>query len=373
MRQFRIVTALFLLAGSLAAAPVRGVTARQLVRTVDSALTGVAQAAMDPTTGLDRRRPGFASFWSALAGLRLRVSQIETALQRRDRDLFVLLDHGSADLGALRVAWARTGARNEGIAQGVRIASVAYRTLRANYGREGLRHRQGGGLSEAEQRHFQRIQRMQRRFAESLLRLRERSRRRGDEVTVAELDRFRQEAERIARAPMVLESYLNSLIVGGEMRGEWEANATYLPSGAPEDLAAADEMVQDLYVESDIGQVFTVDLGTAGGGSYLDEETEVPSGTVQLFQLAEGDAEAPPAEEIPVLLSDAGEGEAGESEPAEDLPEGEAVAEDEILAEEDLEELESPQYPADPAKDPKKESKPAAPAPAKPPAPGKIL
>lgn len=396
MRQFRIITAfLLLLAGDLslaragAAAPARGVTARQLVRTVDSALAGVAQAAMDPKGGLDRRGPGFAPFWSALAGLRLRVSQIETAIERRDGDLFVLLDQGSADLGALRVAWARAGARNDGIAEGVRIASASYRMLRANYGREGLRHRQGGELSDAERRQFQRIQRLQRRLAESLLPLRERSRRRGDEATAAELDRFRREAERIAWAPLVLEAYLNALIAGGELRGEWEASAPYMRSDAPAELAAAEEMVQDLFVESDIGQVFTVDLGTAGGWSYLDRETEVSagadmaaeSGAVQFYQAADAGAEAPVAAEIAGPVSetveeDAGEGEEGEPELAEDLADDEAVAEDGILEEEDLEELESPQPPADPApakasppaKDEKKDSKPAAPPPASPPA-----
>jgi hypothetical protein len=337
---------------------------------------------MNPGSGLDRARPGFAPFWNALSALRLRVSRIETALERREADLFVLLDQGSSDLGALRVAWARLGVRNERTDLGVRVASASYRMLRANYGREGLRHRQGGGLSEAERRQFERIQGLQRRFAESLLPLRERSRRQGDEATAAELDRFRREAARIAAAPLVLESYLNSLIAAGEMRGEWEATAPYVRS-APE-LAAVDEMVEDLYVESDIGQVFTVDLGTAGW-SYLDQEVpSVVSGAVQVYELAEEDTEAPLVEisglGSEAVEKDAGEVEETESELDEELPPGEEAAEDGTVEEEDLKKLESPQSPADPgsakanppAKDPKKESQPAEPAPAGPP-PGKIL
>jgi hypothetical protein len=343
VRQFCIITALFLLpAGELAAAPAQTVTARELVRTVDSALAGVAQAALDPSGGLHRAQPGFAPFWNALADLRLRVIQIESALARRDGELFVLLDQGSADLGALRVAWARTGTSSEGIASGIRAASASYRILRANYGQEALRHRQGGELSEAERRQFQRIQRLQRRFAESLEALRERARRRGDEAAVAELNRFRREAERIASAPLVLEAYLNALIAGGETRGEWEADAPYLRQDASPELAAADEMVQDLYVESDIGQVFTVDLGD-DGWSYVDRETAVPAG-VQFYELA-GAAE-PPLEEIAGLASETVEKETGDGQEsgsalAEDLPEDEAVAEDGIVEEEDLGELES--------------------------------
>ena len=164
--------------------------------------------------------------------------------------------------------------------------------------------------------------------------------------------------------------------------GEWEDTAPYVRS-APE-LAAVDEMVEDLYVESDIGQVFTVDLGTAGW-SYLDQEVpSVVSGAVQVYELAEEDTEAPLVEisglGSEAVEKDAGEVEETESELDEELPPGEEAAEDGTVEEEDLKKLESPQSPADPgsakanppAKDPKKESQPAEPAPAGPP-PGKIL
>jgi len=196
MGKFRITAALLLLlAGELVlarpggAAPERRVSARQLLHTVDSALAGMARAAGSPTGGLDRKDPKSSPVWSALNGMRLRVAEIAVALERRDGELFTLLDQGSSDLGALRVAWARAGAKNAQAGEGLRIASASYRILRANYGREGVRLRQGGALSEAERRHFQRVQRTQRRFAESLRPLREDSLRRGDRVTAAELDR----------------------------------------------------------------------------------------------------------------------------------------------------------------------------------------
>ncbi|HEY7215165.1 MAG TPA: hypothetical protein VIC28_11080 [Thermoanaerobaculia bacterium] len=371
MRLFRIVTAVLpLLALAPAAAAAQPVAARELVQTVDSALAGVAEAAMDPAGGLDRRKPGFAPFWSALAGLRLRVIQIETARARRDGDFFLLLDPGSADLGALRVAWARTGAGNAAIAEGLRTASSSYRALRANYGREAFRHRQGGDLSEAERRQFQRIQRLQRRFAASLAALRESARRRGDEAAAAELRRFQEEAERIAAAPLALEAYLNALISSGETRGEWEADLPYLSQDVPEALAAADEMVQDLYVESDIGQVFTVDLGD-GAWSSLDREAEAPA-AVQLFAPA-GEVEPTAAQEIAVAGDDTGEGQKDTSGEIEDLPLGETVEEEGIVEEEDLGEAAAAAPEADPAAAPSnppaqspQESPPAKTAPASP-------
>jgi hypothetical protein len=356
MRKFHIAAALLLLfAGELAlarpgAALQRRVNARQLVRTVDLALADVTQAAGQARGGLDPRDPRSAPFWSALDGMRLRVARIVIALERRDGEFFTLLDQGGSDLGALRVAWARAGVKNEKASEGLRIASASYRMLRANYGREGVRLRQGGGLSEAEQRHFQRIQRAQRRFAESLRPLREGSRRRGDRVTAAELDRFQAEAERIARARLDLEAYLNSVIASGEIRGEWEADAPYIRQDDPEDFVVANEIVEDLYADSDIGHVFSVDLGDADALSHLDNETVVQPAepeAVQVYQMGDGqleddqfgeggEVEAPAAG---FVLEESAEPigpvEELDASPAEDLPAEPAL--DGTVEEEDLE------------------------------------
>jgi hypothetical protein len=357
MRKFRSVAVLFLLlAGELAlarpgAALERRVNARELERAVDLALADVTQAAGQARGGLDPRDPQLAPFWSALNGMRLRIARIVIALERRDGAFFSLLDQGGSDLGALRVAWARAGVRNEKVGEALRIASVSYRMLRANSGREGIRLRQGGGLSEAEQRHFQRIQRAQRRFAESLRPLREGSQRRGDRVTVAELDRFRAEAERIARARPDLEAYLNSVIASGEIRGEWEADAPYIRQDSPEDFVVANEIVEDLYADSDIGHVFSVDLGDADALSHLDNETVVSRaepGAVQVYEMGDeqfgegpfeevGEVEAPAAG---FVLEESAEPiepvEQIDAEPAEDLPAAEPAL-DGTVEEEDLE------------------------------------
>lgn len=348
MGKLRNAAILFLLlAGQPAltgAAPAQPANARQLLRTVDSALAGVSEAARKPGD------PKLATFLSVLERMRLRVKGIGNALAQRDEEFFVLVDQGSTDLGALRVAWARAGVGNEEVAAGLRIASAAYRMLRASYGREGLRHRQGGGLGEAEKRQFQRLQRAQRQLADSLLRLREGARRRSDRATVAELDRLRETAARIVWAPLDLEAYLNSLIAVSEMRGEWEVNADSIRDDAAEDLAAANAAVQELYVDADIGHVFTVDLGKNGGWSSLDGEAAAPAdapevlagpGAVELYQpseeegeeelLSEDDEDAEPVEEVEVYA------EALEEAFLASEPDEEALEEDEAAAGEPLE------------------------------------
>lgn len=362
MGKFRIIAVLLFLfagdfftgnffTGNLALAQ-QHVTARQLVRTVDSALGDLAKAASEPRGGLDPKDPKAAPFWSTLNGLRIRVLMIESALSRRDGEFFTLLDQGSTDLGALRVSWARAGVNNAQAVRNLRIASTSYRMLRANYGREGVRLRQGGDLSEAEQRQFQRLQRTQRRFAESLRALREQAQRQNDRVSVAELDRFRGEAERIVLAPANLESYLNSLIASSEVRGEWEANAPYLKQEAPEDFVVANEMVEDLYVESDIGHVFAADLGAADEGPdffeqevAVQEDAEFETEAVLVYELGNediADGEGLEEESAPVVVP----AEIFETGPAEDLPEAAAPAEEEIV-EEDLTDLTNPTDPTD--------------------------
>ena len=331
MRTYRIAALLFLL---LAAIPQAGradlppVTARQLVQTVDGALAGVAQAAQ----GIDRRNPRYAPFWSALQAMRTRVSRIETALG--SGEFFLLVDQGSSDLGELRVAWARTGVRNDEAAARLRTASTSYRSLRSTFGREGVRLKQGGPLTAAESQQLARLQQSERRFAASAQRLRDQAQRRRDAATAAEMERFRAEAESIAQASADLASYLSALNAASEVRGEWQADRLYVRKTAPPaDLAAADATVEDLYTDADIGQVFTADLGkTAEGPSGEPQAASGESATpkVVVFQPGEAvqeavvepiaDDEDEAAEPAESTEAEPAEGDAAASAPAPEAP-----------------------------------------------------
>jgi hypothetical protein len=367
-----------------AVAPV-AVDARQLARTVDAALAVAAQAAKEPKAGLDPRNPRQAAFLAALQGFQARVRQIEDALAPRNAQFFLLVDQGSSDLGELRVAWARSGARNDRIAESIRTASSSYRLLRANFGREAVRRRQGGALTDAERQQFQRLQGAEQRFAASLQALRDKARQRGDATSAAELERFRAEAESLAQAAADLSTYLNALIATSELRGEWHANVPYIRKSAPTaELAAADETVQDLYVDADIGQVFTVDLGAVpaadGTGAPVPEASGTTgtigtTGKVEVYQAAsEEPREAVVVEPIVEPVGDA-------SEAAEDATgSGSAVVAEPIVepvAEPIVEPVTEPvgseptaaakpAAPTDPQKA-KAAAKPAVPPPARPP------
>lgn len=387
MGTYRIAAAvLFLLAlPGVGRAGAPAADARGLVRQVDTALAGAAQAAKDPRTGLDPRNPKFAPFWSALQALQDRVGRIEGALAPRTGEFFLLVDEGSADLGELRVAWARTGVKSSRIAEEIRAASSAYRTLRTQFGREGVRQGQGGPLNEAERRQFQRLRQAEARLAERLRFLRDQARRRGDAATAAELERFRAEAERIAQAAADLSSYLNALIAAGEMRGEWHANAPYIRKIAPPaQWAEADETVQDLYVDADIGQVFTVDLGATPPDGAAEAEAPAGGGRIQAYQDSGNTVVLEPivtsVDEISAPADFASDSEDIEDEPAVEIADDEdGPAAEEGVVVEPVEAIEPgepeagskapPVDAANPAKPPKAEAKPE---PAKPPIPPPI-
>ncbi len=223
------------------------------------------------------------------------------------------------------MVWSRAGIAEPRVGEGIRILSSSFRLLRGGYGREAVRTRQGSGLTELEKQRFQRIQQAQRRFAESLRPLVDRSSERGDAAMLAELRRMLEEAERIAAAALTLEAYLNALILGDIQRGEWEGNSHYAQATDRTEWLEAGAVVEELYVEEDVGHVFTIDLGSEASWARLDEPIDAGdvAGEVEVYESFASTS----VEEVSAVDLDE------EEEEAEDEPEDE-----ETLAEEEMEE-----------------------------------
>ncbi len=273
----------------------RKVDAPRLLSLAESGLSGMSRAARASGGRLDPASSAQRPFWTALDKMGTALGEVRTGLGSRNASFFRALEEGSADLAELRVAWARTGVPEATVSGGLRILSGSYQLLRSGYGREAVRHRQGTGLTPEERQRFLRIQQAQERFAQSLRELEESARRRGDEAMQAELRRMAEEAQRIAAARLTLEAYLNALMISDAQRGEWTANSQYASTEDREEWLEAGAVVEELYVEEDVGQILMLDLGNlqnpaqtaagaAGsvttllpsGGSYLDEPIELP-------------------------------------------------------------------------------------------------
>jgi hypothetical protein len=334
-----------LLPVSAAHAAARKADARALLGMAGTGLSQAVRAAQASGGRLDRARPEQRPFWSALDKMGPALERVRTGMAARDSSFFRALEDGSADLAELKVVWARTGAPDPAVAGALRVLSSSYELLRTGYGREAVRHRMGFGLMPAERERFLRIQRTQERLVQVLRDLEERARRRGDEAMKAELGRMAVDAWRVASAQLTLNAYLNALILADDQRGEWTANSQYVSADESADWQEAGTVVEELYVEADIGQVFMVDLGdvdepadpAASGSpgvpspavtalapssvsaamSILDEPTEVPE---ELSEAVEAYEPSPGVSGIPMDGTD----------------DVDPVAEEEVLAEEEV-------------------------------------
>lgn len=327
-----------------------GLNAWQLLAVSRSAAAALGQRLGDPKSGIDPRNPQHAALRAARERMESQLVAVEARFRARDPQVFTELETGSRSLGELRVRWAQARVADPAAAAAIRSLSVAYRRLRAVYGREGLRYRQGPPLTEAEVRHFERLQQGTLILVSRLQTLRQRAAREGETARVAELDRLLAEADRIADAEPDLAAYLNTTMVNDELAGEWTAEAEDLRRLDPAGWGDADEAVAQLYVESDIGHVFQLDLGQTRDWDYLDQPTEVDLDApgdrpaMQVFRLAgqgpDGLArfEAPEGEAAPQAATPAegegaegsgaaGDGEEGGAAPAESAPPAGAAGE----------------------------------------------
>lgn len=318
--------------------------ARTLLGMAQTGLSQAVRAAQAAEGRLDRSRPEQRPFWTALDKMGPALGRVRAGMAARDSSFFRALEDGSADLAELKVVWARTGAPDLAVSGALRVLSTSYELLRTGYGREAVRHRMGLGLLPAERARFLRIQQTQQRLVLVLRDLEERARRRGDEATRAELNRMAEDAWRVASAQLNLNAYLNALMLADDQRGEWTANSQYINADDRSEWQEAGTVVEELYVEADIGQVFMVDLGDIGDVSdpgdpvassdpgasspittfspsvlsILDEPTEVPEDLTAAVEAYE-----PPA----AIAMDG-------TDDVDPLEEEEALAEEEVVVDE---------------------------------------
>jgi hypothetical protein len=376
-----LVLLLSLLSASAAQGVVRKANARTLLGLAETGLSQTVRAAQVSSGRLDRSRPEQRPFWNALDKMGPALQRVRAGMAARDSSFFRALEDGSADLAELKVVWARTGVSDAAVSGALRVLSTSYGLLRTGYGREAVRHRMGLGLMPAERARFLRIQRTQERLAQVLRDLEERARQRGDEAMRAELRRMAEEAWRIASAQLTLDAYLNALMIADAQRGEWTANTHYASTDDRSEWLEAGAVVEELYVEADIGQVFIVDLGdvqepepaapptpsTPGtlapptipvatvapsAMSYLDEPTEVPEELAQAVETYQPASEATylvdevdPVEEEEAFAEEEMADETGAEEGSdlaiyEDIEDPDAAAASEELSEELSEEPE---------------------------------
>ena len=274
MRRVRTVLVLVLLAlgtawegRAAAGAPPRRADARRLVAIAARGLDGVASA--------HAAAPGGPVLAGALDAMRRSLAAVGAAVAARSPELFPALSAGSLALAELRVAAGRAELDARAGA-GLRTLTDAWTLLRGTYGQEGVRHRQGGPLTEPEERRLRAMQRAHARLAQELRPLQGQAEASGDLAAAADLARLAGRAGALAAAPPTLGSFLLASVLGDEMRGEWAAGSRLAPPAARAARRRLDPVVESLSADAGAGFVFAIDLDAAQSWAFLDEETELP-------------------------------------------------------------------------------------------------
>ncbi|HVT18501.1 MAG TPA: hypothetical protein VHQ90_20275 [Thermoanaerobaculia bacterium] len=208
------------------------------------------------------------------------LAAMQSTLAVRDPRFFAAMGEGSRALVELQTVWRRGGpggpAQPE-ISRGFADLSGSFRTLRAAYGQEEVRRRDGRPLSAAEARQLARMQAAQRQLAARLQALAARARERQDQRLLAELSRLDAELGRLAAAPPTLDGYLNVLIRSDVVLGEWAAIGPLVQPEEQAEWAAADAAAQELTTDADTGFVLVADLGSGATWTYLEAEATQPA------------------------------------------------------------------------------------------------
>lgn len=265
----------------------RTVNAWQLLGIVENAYDQAFHAAK--AGSLDRRQR-LQPFWRALDRAGRALEQVGTALRNRDHAFYSTLETGSRAFGEVRVLWSRAGVRSPVVDANLRLLARSYRLLRASYGAEHLRARQGGELTPEESAGFAFLQLHHGELADQLEALRRSSAEHGEQTTAAEMARLEEESARIALAPETLDSYLNARIVTDELAGELEGNRAHAAARDEPLWRSARQTVETLATDPAVGHVFALELGEADDWSHLETETFLPDEPeVVTFQPAGGD------------------------------------------------------------------------------------
>lgn len=321
MRPARALAILvLLLAGTASAAPPPGrrADAGKLVRIAREACARTREASRKIRLGPHEAQ----ALQAALDRMDRSLAEVSATLQARELSFFRSLRSGTMALAQLGVVVERVGKHDPEIDREIRILSSSYGRLRSRYGREWLRFRTGQPIDEEERRRFERMRASQARLARRLEPLQERAEAAGDRATAGELALLIVQANRIATAQLTLEELLDAAVLSDTIQGEWDGTRSLAEGDGPE-WREADQAVEDLYTDSDVGFVFTTDLDSVEAWSYVEEESPLPE---EIEEIAAAETAGPGAETAEPAEADA-EPVMIWAEDLGDLEGGEAAAE----------------------------------------------
>jgi len=230
----------------------------------------VKEGALDPKA--EHAKP----FWTELRKMEKGAAAI--AADSKPRREGVRGDRRSREtLAALKVALHRTGVADAKVKEGVATLSHVYASLRKHYGKEALRRKKGGALTEKEQKSLAGLKEKESKLAVRWKALRDQAVAKGHKRVAAELDHLLVEAERIAKAEVTVEAYFIAFARVDVIEASGRRTpTTCLPTSARRGTKRKSSP-RRTFAAFDASYAEEVDSIAVEDWSYLDEDSEVSS------------------------------------------------------------------------------------------------
>lgn len=261
-------------------------TATSLVEDANRALAYVVKA-IQQGKQLDAKNPRHQPFLTSLRSMSLTIDQLGKGLTDREARFHVALSQANEDCAQLIITWPRCGVTNEKVKEGISALAESLDELRDHYGKEALRRKKGGPLSEKERAHAAAIESRAKRMAAELTAFQRQVEEKEDKAFAAELQRLVKELKQLERARDTLDGYLWALVWLDTFEGEWAAYSYYVaPQWRGAWKTVSGKFQQDFeawdVVYTEFEEVVVVEEW-----SYLNTEVEIETDVEVEIELAE--------------------------------------------------------------------------------------
>lgn len=246
-------------------------TAREMVDTLEGNVSWLGKVVKDARLGGE---PRLKPFLLDLRELSRTLDALEAAVELRSPETFPRIHEVGLLVASLRSALAASGVRDQRLADGLAKLESAYRVFRKNFGKEGARLRDGGTLTAAETREYERLRAQNQKLAERLATLESQVGR--NAALQAEVRALRDESSRLARLPLDLAGYLAAVALAQSLTGRWYGVYDYVRVVDPAWALYFNPVATDWVVWNDL-TIETYDLITwdATDWAWYDDPVDV--------------------------------------------------------------------------------------------------
>ena len=217
--------------------------AAQLIDDAKKALAFTIKSSRAAGKELAANNPAAKPFLQSLQKVNKALDVAKGGLEAKDKSFFRGINDAKAGVTEMGVTWDLTRSQDEDVIAGAKKLSGSVSALQENYNPLSQRKAKGGDLTESELKHFQELKAQQTALEKKLKALA--SKANDDTALDAGLKEIYRKSRAIARAPVTVSAYVDSVdllatlqgLIGGydyylpsSERQEWETVSTYSES-----------------------------------------------------------------------------------------------------------------------------------------------